>query len=465
MVEKYDVVIVGAGTAGIYIGWLMAKKGFSILIIEKDKREEVGKRLDVIHFETDRIKKAGIPPPKEGYPELVGKFEEDTVNAPDFKTFKNIRALQTVIRLSYFLQRMYKLAEADGARIEFGSKFIKLQFENNKIVGISVEKDGESIEYRSRIVIDASGTIGAIRTKLPTDYGIEIFKLGPDDVMYVLLQYIKWSKPEEPYPPHLNGYIYYLAWLGPCHIDNGAIIGVGQPGSYEKGAKVRDDFLTKANFPPYEVIKSERGFTPYRRPPYSLVGDGFLCIGDAAAITYPFSGHGVTATWMLCMIAADVLEHTLQQEGYITREKLWNINVRYYRNQGAKFASLFMQLSGILNFTEKEWNYLVRSNIIYRSRKGEIPEPNKEYEAEMSFGEILKIALGLLAGVFKRKMSFKNVKKLLKANGLAGKIKKYYENYPENPDDFDDWVKKADELWKLKQVVRKKYPSVTIEYH
>jgi len=83
----------------------------------------------------------------------------------------------------------------------------------------------------------------------------------------------------------------------------------------------------------------------------------------------------------------------------------------------------------------------------------------------MSFGEILKIALSLLSGVIKRKLSFKNVKKLLKANGQAGKIRKHYENYPENLADFDEWVKIADELWKHKKVVQKKYPSVTIEYH
>ena len=104
-------------------------------------------------------------------------------------------------------------------------------------------------------------------------------------------------------------------------------------------------------------------------------------------------------------------------------------------------------------------------NIIYRSRKGEIPEPNKEYEADMSFGEILKIALGLLGGVLKRKLSFKNVKKLLKANGLAAKIQNHYEKYPENPNDLDEWVEQAEELWKQKKLVRKKYPSVTIEYH
>lgn len=465
MVENYDIVIVGAGTAGTYLGWLLAKKGFSVIIIEKDKREEVGKRLDVIHFETDRIEKAGIPPPQEGYPELVGVFEEDTVNAPDFKTKKKIRALQTVIRLSFFLQRMYNVVESDGGKFEFNCKFTELIFENKKIVGLLAEKNGAKIEFRARLVVDSSGTSGVIRTSLPADYGVETFKLGPNDVMYVLLQYIRWSKPDEPFPSHLNGFIYYLAWLGPCHIENGVIIGVGQPGSYENVAKVRDDFLNKANFPPYEIIKSEKGFTPYRRPPYSLVGDGFLCIGDASVITYPFSGHGVTATWMLCMIATEVIENALKEKGYITREKLWDINVRYYRDQGAKFAGLYMQLSGILNFTEKEWNYLVGSNIIYRSRKGEMPEPNKEYEADISFGEILKIALGLLGGVIKGKLSWKNVKKLLKANSLAGKIQKHYENYPENPNDFEEWIISAEELWNQKKVVRKEYPSVTVEYH
>ena len=55
MSENIDVLIIGAGTAGTYLGWILAKKGYSVKIIEKDKREEVGNRLDVIHFESDRI--------------------------------------------------------------------------------------------------------------------------------------------------------------------------------------------------------------------------------------------------------------------------------------------------------------------------------------------------------------------------------------------------------------------------
>ncbi|MBD3254243.1 MAG: FAD-binding protein, partial [Candidatus Lokiarchaeota archaeon] len=367
--------------------------------------------------------------------------------------------------LTPFLQRFYKIAESDGVNFYFETKFLDLVFEERKIKGIIAEKEGNKIEIHSRLVVDASGTKGVIRTNLPESYGVETFKLGPNDVMYVLLQYIQWLKPEEPHPDHLNGFIYYLAWLGPSHLDDSVIIGIGQPGSYENVEKVRNNFLERANLPPYKIVKSEKGFTPYRRPPYSIVGDGFLCIGDASVITYPFSGHGVTATWMLCLIAAEVIDKAFQKEGYITREKLWDINVQYFREQGAKFAGLYMQLSGILHFTEEEWTYLIKKGLIYRSKDGELPEPNKEYESEMSFGQMVKMALGLLGGVVKRKLSWKHVKKLIKANSLADEIREHYENFPANPKDFPEWAEKAEDLWDKKEMVKKEYPSVTVEYH
>ncbi len=466
MVEKCDILIVGAGTAGTYLGWLLAKKGFSVVIIEKDKREDVGKRLDVIHFESDRIEKAGIPPFQVGASDCIEIRAVSTVVTPDFKKELKIRALQTIVRLTPFLNRMYKVLESDGVKLEFNCNFKNLIFENNRIFGLVAEKAGENIEYRAQLVVDASGKAAVIRTSLPEDYGVETFKLGPDDVMYVLLQYIKWKNPEEPHPATDTGYNWWLLWFGPSYEPEGAILGVGQPGSFDNARLAREDFLKRANLPPYEIIKKEQGSTPYRRPPYSLVADRFLCIGDSAAITYPFSGHGVTATWVSCMIASDVIEENLKNGKDLTRDVLWEINVRYYRDQGAKFASLFTQLSGVLNFNEKEWNYFLKKGLIYQTGEGEdIPEPNKEYEEEMSMGEMLNFLFKILGGLFRRKLSFKHMKRLLQANGLAGKIKKHYENYPENIKEFDDWVRKSQELWTQKKKAVKKLPSVTIEYH
>lgn len=465
MVEKCDILVVGAGTAGMYLSWLLSKKGYSVVTIEKDEREKVGKRLDVIHFETDRIKKAVIPPFKVGDPDCIEIREHSTQVTTDFTTEVKIKALQTIVRLTPFLNRMYKVLEADGVKLVFSCKFLELVFDDGKIVGVLVEKNGEQIEYHARLVVDASGTGASIRTSLPQDYGIETFKLDPSSVMYVLLQYIKWLNPEEKHPLPDTGYQYYLLWFGPCQIENGAILGIGQPGSYENARKAREEFLVKAHLPPYEIVKEEQGFTPYRRPPYTLVGDGLFCIGDAAAITYPFSGHGVTATWNLCMIAAETIESTLKEEGYISKDRLWDINVKYFRDQGAKFASLLMQLSGILNFSAKEWDYVLKSGLLYKTGdEDEIPEPNKEYEEDMSLGEILKFLFKLIGGMLKRQLSLKHVKKLLSANSLAGKIKKHYETFPEDPNEFDQWVKKADQLWKQKRVAIKKLETFSIEY-
>ncbi|MBA7475090.1 hypothetical protein ES707_10456 [subsurface metagenome] len=466
MVEKCDILVVGAGTAGMYLSWLLSKKGYSVVTIEKDEREKVGKRLDVIHFETDRIKNAGIPPFKVGDPDCIEIREHSTQVTTDFTTEVKIKALQTIVRLTPFLNRMYKVLETDGVKLVFSCKFLELVFDDGKIVGVLAEKNKERIEYRTRLVVDASGTGAAIRTSLPQDYGIETFKLGPSSVMYVLLQYIKWLNPEEKHPLPDTGFQYYLLWFGPCQIENGAILGVGQLGSYENDRKAREEFLGKAHLPPYEIIKEEQGFTPYRRPPYSLVGNGLLCIGDAAAITYPFSGHGVTATWNLCMIATEVIESTLKEDEYISKDRLWDINVKYFRDQGAKFSSLLMQLSGILNFSAKEWDYVLKSGLLYKTGdEDEIPEPNKEYEEDMSLGEMLKFLFKLIGGMLKRQLSLKHVKKLLSANSLAGKIKKHYETFPEDPNEFDEWVKKADQLWKQKRVAIKKLETFSIEYH
>ena len=37
--EQYDVVIVGACTAGTYFSSLLAKEGLKVLVIDKDKEE------------------------------------------------------------------------------------------------------------------------------------------------------------------------------------------------------------------------------------------------------------------------------------------------------------------------------------------------------------------------------------------------------------------------------------------
>ena len=53
--KNYDVVIVGASTAGSYFARRMAEKGFSVLLLEKDTRENLSPSYDIFHMAKDEM--------------------------------------------------------------------------------------------------------------------------------------------------------------------------------------------------------------------------------------------------------------------------------------------------------------------------------------------------------------------------------------------------------------------------
>ena len=129
MIEQTEILIVGAGTAGVYFGWLMAKRGYSVLIIEKDTRANVGKRLDIFHFDSIRFDQFGIPPPDEGSPELIAIHDIGFAHAPNGTNRKTLKYGFHVMRLTPFLHRLFKLAESEGVEFKFSCKFIELIYD------------------------------------------------------------------------------------------------------------------------------------------------------------------------------------------------------------------------------------------------------------------------------------------------------------------------------------------------
>ena len=64
-----DVLIVGAGTAGTYIAWKLAQRGFSCTVLEKDELANLGASIGPFHMEESAFDRFGIPRPAE--PELL----------------------------------------------------------------------------------------------------------------------------------------------------------------------------------------------------------------------------------------------------------------------------------------------------------------------------------------------------------------------------------------------------------
>ena len=440
-VMEEDLVIIGAGTAGSYLGWRLGQRGHRVYLVEKQKAGEPGSHIGIFHVDEIRFAQFGIPLPEGD--ELIGYYPEGRAWPPDGDEAQIVRYPFYVMEMPLFIKRLQSYATGAGAQILFETEFTGLLLEEERPAGIKARTASEELIIKAPLVIDASGVDGVGRVSLPASLGVETDPIDPQDFLYVILQY--WDDLEEDFPRGLNFYPFHKAFINPGY-GEGAIVGIGQPEKLEIAAQVQEQFL-KERFPgvKYRLVKKTWGRTPYRRPPFSLVADSFMVVGDAAFMTKPFSGEGVTSGFTACQIAVETADAALQK-GDTSREQLWPLNVRYFRDQGAKFAGLMAQLLVAAELSRNDVNYLFSRDIIFSGYDFE--QMNRYFWVKMGPGRLLKTAAALLGGRLSGKLSREGFAALMKAMNSSEAIKKHYERFPENPADFPPWEAQARELWK-----------------
>jgi len=424
----YDVVIVGACTAGTYFAGLLAKRGLKTLVIDRDSENNLAKRLDIIHFTRDSYAEFGVEPSEEGDEEFVRNFNvcygKSALNNHLKTNYINV----AVLHLPLFIKRLRKTAAEAGAEFRFSTAFRELRYENGRIAGV-ITADGEEIP--ARLVVDASGISAVVRRSINDPY-MENFETGPRDKFYVLLKYVRLKDPNLSVVDSTS-WPYYKGWIAPQHTPGGAIVGVGANLSFDYARKCMAKFEAAIPLPEYELQYEEMACTPYRRPPFSFVTDGFLVIGDAACLTKPINGEGIPSAWVQCTPAADIVAKAMEKGGYPTKEKLWKINLLYQTGEGAAYAAERAMLIGAVDMTPKDNDYLYKNGIVFKS--------DDEPEVENLLGALVK-------GVFKGEFSFHALKSLASSTMKGAALEKHYKAYPSTPEGYPAWEKKALKLWK-----------------
>ena len=248
----------------------------------------------------------------------------------------------------------------------------------------------------------------------------------------MVLHYADLKNPEKDKVEINTTWTHYKTWLAPQHKEGGAIMGVGANLSAKYAELCFQRFAAKGFLPEYSLGHIEGGSTPYRRPPYSFVADGFIALGSAACISNPWSGEGVPYGWLLCSVASEEFGRAMKNGAYPLRQNVWTVNKRYIHEQGAEFAKNLAMLSGAVSCTEQENDYEYKHSIIYEDddnppKGGLVPK--------------------LLKGLFTRGISISALHNLLHAADIGERIRKHYMAFPDNPEAFNKWVIKADTLW------------------
>jgi electron-transferring-flavoprotein dehydrogenase len=433
MKKNVDVVVAGGCSAGLYFAGLMARQGFKTLVCDRSSEEKLGDRYNIIHIAKEQFGRFGLREPDTGDPEYVAEFSRSIQKSALDRWPKNSFTTIKVLRRGPLMRRLAAWAREQGAEILFDTEYKKSLYDEKGVLnGAELNGPKGALQVHARLVADASGIPAVVRTGLPAAYGVENFTTGPRDMFYVVLRYVRLKNPERDRVTINTTWTQYKTWLAPQHETDGAIMGIGANLSYEYAEKVFRRFEKKGYLPPYELDHIEKGCTPYRRPPYSLVADGFIVLGDAACITNPWSGEGVPYGWLPGKIAAEEYGRVMKDGGFPSKEASWNINRRYMKEQGALFAKNLAMLSGATDCTDEENDYEYKHSIIYEDGA----EKGKH-----------NLALGLLGGLLSGGISAKSLGNLLSAANIGGKIEKHYLDFPASPQGFPGWIKKADALW------------------
>lgn len=443
--KKFDVIVVGAGTAGCMTAKTAAEAGLEVGLIDRKKSDDIGEKvcgnaIGKHHFDTLGLK----------YPsgnELQSRIAGVKIYSPDMETAFQIeseRLYGFIVNRHLFGQRLLKLAMSAGATLLDSTQVIEPILKDNALVGVSARdiKTETKIQLQSKVVIDASGFSAVLRKKLPPEIGIDTEVSNEDvEACYREIRQLKEHITSPEFCEiHLDqntapGGYYWIFPEGETRTNVG--VGVRMTKDFPKPKnQLYSEVLSKPLFKDSTLITGGAWYVPTRRPLDCMVGNGIVVVGDSACQVNPIHGGGMGPSMMGGMFAGETIVEALEK-GDVTREDFWQYNVRYMQSYGVKQAGLdIFRLFLLQGVSDEEISYGMKYQLI-----------TEEDILKTSMGENVRLNI---TGASRRalkglgKLSF--LRRLRNAVRLMREIKVLYRNYPESPKGFAEWKRKTHEL-------------------
>jgi 2-polyprenyl-6-methoxyphenol hydroxylase-like FAD-dependent oxidoreductase len=314
--HRVTCCIAGGGPAGIMLGFLLARAGISVLVLEKHRDFLRDFRGDTIHPSTLEIMhelgllESFLARPHQEVRELRGIVGDSEIKLADFAHLPTRCRFIALMPQWDFLNF---LAEAGGRfpgfHLGMESEVTGLVEEAGRIVGVRAQGPGGPLEIRADLVVGADGRHSLVRERA----GLPVNNLGaPIDVLWMRLS----KSPADP--SQSAGRINYGRML--VMLDRGdywqcafVIRKGGFDAIRERGIELfRDEIVRIAPFLRDRVAELREWddvklltvtvdrLQRWWRP-------GLLCIGDCAHAMSPIGGVGINLAIQDAVAAANIL--------------------------------------------------------------------------------------------------------------------------------------------------------------
>ena len=349
----YDVVIVGAGPAGSFSAYNLAKKGLKTLIIERKKIPGLG------YFCGEGISTSGltdfISPEAEW---ISSRIEGAVFIAPSGRTFQVYHPdAGWILNRQRFDKDLFLLAVNHGAAFRLSTAVVGLSEWNGKYREVYLN-NGEKV--KASVVIGADGVdslVGrwaGIKTAMAKgmyhstyQYYMYLPKMQDNMVMF------KFGKNIAP-----GGYI----WVFPKG-KNTANVGIGIDTSLtDKKPKYYLDRFIKKHLPDGKILYGNGAGVPTCNIKRRST-DGVILIGDAARVVDPISGGGISNALLTSRIASQII-YEKSSNGVFSKNALLDYDKLWEREWG------------------REMKWRIRANYVYKKLTDENLEMLYEFGKE-----------------------------------------------------------------------------------
>ena len=318
--------IVGGGPAGMVLGFLLARAGIEVVVLEKHADFLRDFRGDTIHPSTlELMYELGIlgeflKRPHQELPHVGALIDDFEVTVADFTHLATHCKFVGLMPQWEFLNFIAENAKRyPQFHLRMQSEVTDLIIENNRVTGVLADTPDDPLEIRADLIVGADGRRSIVREKA----GLAVNDLGaPIDVLWMRLSR-KPTDPNETLGRFRAGRILVTLdrddyWQCAYVVPKGAFAAVqqkGLPAFAEDIAKVAPFLRDRtAEWKDWNDIKllsvAVDRSRQWSRP-------GLLCIGDSAHAMSPIGGVGINLAIQDAVATANILWQPLRDRSPI----------------------------------------------------------------------------------------------------------------------------------------------------